>query len=44
MEVSFRVLWRTDTSFDGFLESFLVPAGDVDLGSVALEGLGDDEA
>jgi hypothetical protein len=28
---------------DGFLQSFFVAAGDVHLGSVALEGLGDDE-
>ena len=29
---------------DGFLQSFFVAAGDVHFGSVALEGLGDDEA
>lgn len=29
---------------DGFLQSFFVAAGDVHFGSVALKGLGDDEA
>jgi hypothetical protein len=30
--------------FDGFLQSFFVAAGDVYFCSVALEGLGDDQA
>lgn len=30
--------------FDGFLQPFFVAACDVHFGSVALEGLGDDEA
>lgn len=29
---------------DGFLQSFFVAACDVNFGSIALEGLGDDEA
>ena len=31
-------------SLDGFLQSFFVAACDVHFGSIALEGLGDDEA
>jgi len=37
-------VWRTYGGFDGFLEAFFVTAGDVYFGSVAIEGLGDDEA
>ena len=33
-----------NSSLDGFLQSFFVTAGDVHFCSVALEGLGDDEA
>jgi hypothetical protein len=39
-----KAVWRTDSSLDSFLQSFFVAAGDVHLGSIALEGLGDDEA
>ena len=33
-----------NSSLDGFLQSFFVAACDVHFGSIALEGLGDDEA
>jgi hypothetical protein len=39
-----KAVWRTDSSLDSFLQSFFVAAGYLNHCSIALEGLGDDEA